>query len=228
MKKRIILVTGGNRGIGLATVKGLSINKDDKILMGCRNLEEGEKASQELGGNISPVHVDLNDRDQLKSAVEKIIEEYGRIDVLINNAGVHHPGSFNEVSVEDYDQSMRVNTTAPFELIRAVLPSMEKNGYGRIVNVASGWGSFNEGLEGPFAYSVSKAAINAMTFHMAKTMPKNIKINSMCPGWVRTRMGGDAAPRTPEEGADTAIFLANLEADGPSGGFYRDRKPIKW
>ena len=96
------------------------------------------------------------------------------------------------------------------------------------MNVSSGWGSFAEGLSGSAAYSISKAALNAVTLSLSKGLAKNVKINSMCPGWVRTRMGGEGAPRTPEEGANTAIWLATLPEDGPSGGFYRDRRLIPW
>ncbi len=100
--------------------------------------------------------------------------------------------------------------------------------YGRIVNVSSGWGSFTEGMGGPGLYGVTKAALNALTVRLAKELPSMIKINAVCPGWVRTRMGGQGATRTPDEGADTAVWLATLPDDGPTGRFFRDRKPIEW
>jgi NAD(P)-dependent dehydrogenase (short-subunit alcohol dehydrogenase family) len=105
---------------------------------------------------------------------------------------------------------------------------MIKRDYGRIVNISSGWGSFSDGLTGPFSYSYSKACLNAFTVTAAKNLPKNIKINSMCPGWVKTRMGGDTAPRTPEQGAETAIWLANADEDSATGQFFRDKKMIPW
>ncbi|MGL5096272.1 MAG: SDR family NAD(P)-dependent oxidoreductase, partial [Planctomycetia bacterium] len=99
---------------------------------------------------------------------------------------------------------------------------------GRIVNVSSGWGSFAEGLEGPGFYGVTKAALNALTVRLAAESPPAVKVNAMCPGWVRTRMGGDDADRTPDQGADTAIWLATLPDAGPTGRFFRDRHPIDW
>jgi NAD(P)-dependent dehydrogenase (short-subunit alcohol dehydrogenase family) len=105
---------------------------------------------------------------------------------------------------------------------------MIARGYGRIVNLSSGYGSFAEGLEGPAAYSLSKAALNALTVRLAREARGDVKVNAACPGWVRTRMGGDTAPRAVEEGANTIVWLATLPADGPSGGFFRDRRAISW
>ena len=109
-----------------------------------------------------------------------------------------------------------------------LVPGMKSRNYGRVVNLSSGWGAFSEGLAGPGAYGVAKAALNALTVSAARALPANVKVNAMCPGWVRTRMGGMTATRSPEEGADTAIWLATLDNDGPTGGFFRDRAPIDW
>ena len=104
---------------------------------------------------------------------------------------------------------------------------MLQRGYGRVVNVSSGGGSFGEGL-GPAAYAVSKAALNALTVKMAQALRGNVKVNAMCPGWVRTDMGGSGAPRSPEDAVDTLVWLATLSEYGPNGGFFRDQKPIPW
>lgn len=226
--KRVILVTGGNRGIGLAIVKGLARSADDIVLLGCRNIEEGQQIANEIGLNTKAVKIDLTNREELKKNIAKILFDYERVDVLVNNAGVLNEGSFEDISLEDIDDSLRVNTLGPLELIRAVLPAMRKNNYGRIINLSSGWGSFDDGLTGPFSYSFAKASLNALTLTVARSLPKHIKINSMCPGWVRTRMGGQMATRSPEEGAETAIWLANSDEDGPSGGFFRDKRLIEW
>ncbi len=223
MEKRTILVTGANRGIGLAICEALSSQGHFRILMGMRHPAEAAKLPSAYG-----VKLDLSTRVGMASDLQKILEQYGPIDGLVNNAGVLHEGDIHKVELQDYDDSLRVNTTAPLELMQALLPSMIKRGYGRIVNISSGWGSFGEGLTGPISYSVSKAALNALTKNISKDLPSNVLINSMCPGWVNTRMGGPAAPRTPAEGARTAVWLVTLPDNGPNGGFFRDQKPISW
>lgn len=105
---------------------------------------------------------------------------------------------------------------------------MVERGYGRAVNVSSGYGSFAEGLEGPAAYALSKVALNAHTLRLASEVSGDVKVNAACPGWVRTRMGGSGATRSVEQGADTIVWLATLDGDGPSGGFFRDRERIGW
>jgi NAD(P)-dependent dehydrogenase (short-subunit alcohol dehydrogenase family) len=222
------LVTGANRGIGLAIAAGLNRLGGIKVLVGSRRAEDGENAAGTLGGNAISVPLDLSHTEDLRRQVRNIVDVHGSIDILVNNAGVLEPGNILEIESDQLNHSLQVNFLAPLALIRELVPGMNARRYGRIVNVSSGWGSFAEGLSGPAAYSISKAALNALTLSLSKDLPKNVKINSMCPGWVRTRMGGEAAPHTPEEGADTAIWLATLPDDGPSGGFYRDRRLIEW
>lgn len=226
--QRNILVTGGNRGIGLAAVAELAINPDNHLLLGSRDLAQGQKAARNIEGQVTAVQMRLSNPADLKADIDSLLAAHGRVDVLINNAGVLHEGSSLDTSAEHMADAMQVNTLAPIRLIQATLPGMAANGYGRIVNVSSGWGAFAEGLAGPFSYSVSKAAINAVTLTVNRDLPPHIKINSMCPGWVNTRMGGMAAPRSPAEGAATICWLADLPADGPSGVFFRDNKPINW
>ena len=223
---KLALVTGANRGIGLAIAKGLA-DEGLKVLMAVRDVSAGKKSAKEVEG-AEVVQLDLSDREQLKKQIDEIIEKYPDIDVVVNNAGILKEGDINNVSDEDFNLSMNVNFFGPYEMIRAFAPLMEKKGYGRIVNVSSGWGSFyDDGLTGPAAYSISKAALNALTLNSSRAYA-NVKINSMCPGWVKTDMGGPSATRSPEEGADTAIFLATLPDSGPTGKFFRDRKEIDW
>ena len=215
-----VLVTGGNRGIGLAIAKGLKQLGMD-VAIGSRNRADGEAAV--TGTGMSCVELDVSDARSIEAAIASV----GPFDVLVNNAGV----LFQEPMLarpEQFEQSMAVMVEGPYRLIRACAPHMMSQGYGRIVNVSSGWGAFAEGITAPGAYGVAKAALNALTLAFSHQLPPSVKINSMCPGWVRTRMGGSSASRTPEEGADTAIWLATLPEDGPTGGFFRNRKPIGW
>lgn len=214
------LVTGGNRGIGKEIAKGLVAEGMD-VLIGVRDLDAGKAVAEEIGAEA--VHCDLD------GAQESVVlpPEAEAVDVLVNNAGVlYDAGLFTEAA--RFEETIDVMLRGPYFLMRAAMPYMKRTGYGRIVNVSSGWGSFAEGLGGPGAYGIAKAGLNALTVAAAREAPKGVKINAMCPGWVRTRMGGPSATRSPEEGADTAIWLATLPEDGPSGKFFRRRKEIEW
>jgi NAD(P)-dependent dehydrogenase (short-subunit alcohol dehydrogenase family) len=225
---RTALITGANRGIGLAIGTGLARQEGIKVVLGCRDVMEGQKAAARIQGQVAAVGLDLSNRAELKRQYAAFAAQHGDPDILVNNAGVLIEGELLTVDEADFEASLRTNFLGPFDLLRLAVPAMRARRYGRIVNVSSGWGSLSEGLGGPAAYSVSKAALNALTVSLANDLPTNVKINSMCPGWVRTRMGGPNASRSPEEAADTAIWLATLPADGPNGGFFRDRKPAVW
>ena len=217
---RRALVTGANRGIGAAIAKGLAAAGLD-VILGARDLAAGAAVAKEIGGRA--VRLDLAEAGGIAAA----LAEAGEIDVLVNNAGVLSDAPlFGPES--DFDAAMAVMVQAPFALMRATLPGMEARGYGRIVNVSSNWGSFSAGLQGPGAYGIAKAALNALTVRAAREVSPAVKVNAMHPGWVRTRMGGADAEVSPEEGADTAIWLATLADDGPSGGFFSLRKEIDW
>lgn len=221
------LVTGGNRGIGLAIVAGLA-EQGIRVLLACRDVAAGERAASSLAGDIHVVALDLSRPEQLLSDIEQISAEFPKIDILVNNAGVLDEGDLAHVSRNAFMQSMQVNALTVFDLIQHFAGRMSEAGYGRVVNVSSGWGAFSDGLNGPAAYSVSKATLNALTKVAAQTYTGDVKINAMCPGWVRTQMGGMAADRSPEQGAETAIWLATLNQSGPNGQFFRDKTPISW
>jgi len=228
--KRTALVTGGNRGIGLAITRQLA-ERGHSVLLGSRDVESGKAAAESLrrlGHDVEAVHVDLNVPEIIDAAVGSVGKSGRRIDALVNNAGVLHEKPLLELTDSEIAESIAVHITGPLRLIRLLAPNMIARGYGRIVNVSSGWGSFAEGLGGPGAYGVTKAALNAMTVRLANELPPTIKVNAMCPGWVRTRMGGEETTRTPDEGAATAVWLATLADDGPSGGFFRDQERIEW
>ena len=218
--KRTALVTGGNRGIGLAIAQGL-VQQNLDVIIGSRDLKDGEQAAAEIGAQA--VLLDL----MSTASIQQAVAQTGPVDVLVNNAGVLYDRRMLD-QPQDFTESMAVMVHAPYWLIHHLAPAMVRNDYGRIVNVSSGWGAFSAGLGGPGAYGVAKAALNALTLALSRELPESVKINAMCPGWVRTRMGGRAAPRSPEAGAATAIWLATLPDNGPTGGFFRDRRSIEW
>ena len=228
--KRTVLVTGANRGIGLAIARELA-DFGHSVFLSARDIKAGEDAARSLrrlGLAVAPIHVDLTAAAAIDAAINDIHKSGRSVDVLVNNAGVLHEKPLLDLTDAEIADSIAVHLTGPIRLICALVPTMVARGYGRIVNVSSDWGSFAEGLGGPGFYGVTKAALNALTVRLAKELPSAVKVNAMCPGWVRTRMGGQSATRTPDAGADTAVWLATLPDDGPTGGFFRDRKPIEW
>ena len=179
--------------------------------------------------------LDVRSPNSVRAAVAHVMDLFGRIDVLANNAAILKEGfspadaSVLDASADVVLETFEVNTLGPLRLIQAVVPHMKTLGYGRIVNVSSGAGQLSDMGGGFPAYRMSKAALNALTrITAAEIGPGDIKINAMCPGWVRTDLGGPNATRTVDKGAETAVWLALLPADGPTGGFFRDMKPIPW
>ncbi|CAN5328473.1 SDR family NAD(P)-dependent oxidoreductase [soil metagenome] len=226
--RKTALVTGANRGIGFAVANGLAARGNIKVILAARRAEDAEAASKAVSGEVVGVVLELSEPREITRMARRIDAEHGPIDILVNNAGVLKSGDALEATTQDLIESLMVNTVAPFALTRSLGPAMKNRGWGRIVNVSSGLGSFDDGLAGPAAYAISKAALNAVTVAAAHALGGTVKVNATCPGWVRTRMGGDAASRSPEEGAETAIWLATLPDDGPTGRFFRDRRPIAW
>lgn len=224
---RTALVTGANRGIGLAIARGLA-ERDIHVLAAARSVDKAQTAVNQIDGRVTGVALDLSEPGVVSEAASQLAEAYGPIDILVNNAGVLVKDDLGELDLADFVHSLQVHLIAAFELIQVLGVPMRERGRGRIVNMTSGWGAFAEDLEGPFAYAVSKAGLNALTVKAAQALGDSVKVNSACPGWVRTDMGGDQAPRSVEEGADTPIWLATLPDDGPTGGFFRSRKPIDW
>jgi NAD(P)-dependent dehydrogenase (short-subunit alcohol dehydrogenase family) len=193
------------------------------VFAGARDPDDVEDAD-----GIVPIVLDVTDQATVDAAQEQIGSDPGHLDALINNAGVYG----DPVGVVDYDldrahEVLEVNTFGPWRLCQALVPLLQRSPHPRIVNVSSGAGQLSDMNGGGAAYRLSKAALNALTRTLASD-ERGIKVNTMCPGWVRTDMGGSAAPRSVEEGADTAVWLATLSDDGPTGGFFRNRKPIPW
>ena len=236
MTLKTALVTGGNRGIGLETARQLA-GHGLHVFLGTRDLAAGEDAALSLladGLNVRAVPCDVADNDSVEGCAHIIAEMGHSVDVLVNNAGVVNRAGVLSTSWNEWRSVFETNFSGASRTTRVFLPGMIERGYGRIVNVSSGYGSFGEGLEGPPPYSTSKAALDALTLKTAQEIERSesggvdIKVNACCPGWVRTRMGGASAARSVEDGADVVCWLATLDDDGPSGGFFRDRKRIPW
>lgn len=224
-----VLVTGGNRGIGREIVRGYA-KQGLKVLLGCRNEEEGLEAKKNIvGGDVHVITLDLNNEQQLIESVTRAQAVYGNIDILINNAGILIEKDWQNVTTDDMHQLMQVHVYGPLSIIQQVLPTMIENNYGRIVNVSSTYGAFDQEVNGPIAYSISKAALNALTVNIAHHVDEtNVKINAMTPGWVHTRLGGKDGERTPKKGAETAVWLGLIDKDGPTGSFFKDKKLLSW
>ena len=217
------LVSGTSRGIGAEIARELAADHDFMVFAGARDPDDVKE-----GDGIIPIELDVTDQGTVDAAQERIGSDPGRLDALVNNAGVYG----DPIGAANYDlggahEVLEVNTFGPWRLIEAFLPLMRNSPQPRIVNVSSGAGQLSDMNGGRAAYRLSKAALNALTRTLASD-ERWVKVNTMCPGWVRTDMGGSAAPRSVEEGADTAVWLATLPDDGPTGGFFRNRKPIPW
>jgi NAD(P)-dependent dehydrogenase (short-subunit alcohol dehydrogenase family) len=231
---RVALVTGGNRGIGYEICRQLAA-QGLGVVLAARDAGKGRaaaKALQQAGLEVEFHRLDVTSCRSIRACVAAVAERRKRIDVLINNAGIMidpRGSHFLDSKLDTYRDTLETNLFGPLQLAQAVIPLMKANRYGRIVNLSSGLGQLSEMGAGTPAYRISKASINALTRILAAEFKEsNVLVNSMCPGWVRTGMGGESAPRTAEEAADTAIWLGTLPDDGPTGGFFRDRAPIAW
>jgi NAD(P)-dependent dehydrogenase (short-subunit alcohol dehydrogenase family) len=239
--KKIAFVTGANKGLGFEISRQLG-KLGATVLLGTRDKKRGLAAAEKL--KIEGIHahsliIDVTHEPSIVRAAEFIQQEYGRLDILVNNAGIMEDPSLKPSSVP-HDILRDVFDTNFFGAItvsQTLLPLLKKSAAGRIVNISSSLGSLTLQADpgGPFAdmkvlgYNSSKTALNAFTVHLAFELRDTpIKVNSGCPGWVKTDIGGPNAPGTVEEGADTPVWLATLPPDGPTGGFFNSRKPVPW
>jgi NAD(P)-dependent dehydrogenase (short-subunit alcohol dehydrogenase family) len=236
-EKPIAVVTGANRGIGLETSRQLA-GKGYHVILTARATLKGELAAQKLrdeGLDVEFQTLDVTALDSIKRLAQYIQKEHGRLDVLVNNAGIFpdpSPGepesSALKADIEILRQAMETNTFGALRVCQSLVPLMQGR-RGRVVNMSSGMGQLSEMNGCCPAYRLSKTALNAVTRILADELQDTgVKVNSVCPGWVQTDMGGPNATRTVAEGADTVVWLATLPEDGPSGGFFRDREQIPW
>ncbi|HUU71858.1 MAG TPA: SDR family oxidoreductase [Burkholderiales bacterium] len=234
MDKRIAVVTGGNKGIGFEICRQLA-HRGLRVVLTSRDAVRGGEAHDQLRGEGLDVvfHVlDVDSDDSVTALAASLEKEQGRVDVLVNNAGIMidtpRKGILDE-SLAVFRKTLETNFFGALRMCQAIVPIMQHGHYGRIVNLSSGLGQLDEMGDGTAAYRASKTALNALT-RMVATAVKgdDILVNSMCPGWVRTDMGGPNAARAVDAGAETAIWLAMLPHGGPTGGFFRDKSPIPW
>ncbi|QWU13773.1 NAD(P)-dependent dehydrogenase, short-chain alcohol dehydrogenase family [Paenibacillus sophorae] len=231
--KQVALVTGGNRGIGYELVKQLALN-GFRVILASRDPETGHAAVQKLKESnldVSVVVMDVDNQESIRQSAITVNERYGRLDVLINNAGVYLDKNEKLLNLEPsiLEGTMATNFFGAYYVMNSFMPLMEKQGYGRIINVSSEYGAMSElSYQGVGAYKLSKLALNGLTRLVAAEIKGDIKINAVDPGWVSSDMGGPSAPRTPKQAAESILWLATIGPEGPSGKFFRDGKQIPW
>jgi NAD(P)-dependent dehydrogenase (short-subunit alcohol dehydrogenase family) len=240
--KKVALISGANKGIGLETARQLG-KLAMTVLIGARDLAKGEAAAEELrkdGVDARAVRLDVVNPADLEAAAAMIESKFGVLDVLVNNAGTIVGETLGEDSVltlseDDLRATFDTNFFAVVNATNAFLPLLKKSEAARIVNVSSILGSLTMHADGTltagkmFAYDASKTALNAYTIHLAQALEETkIKVNSAHPGWVKTDLGSDAAPLSVVDGAKTEVMLATLGEDGPTGGFFHLGETLPW
>ena len=229
---KTVLVTGANKGIGREVARQLA-RKGFHVFVAARNPDAGRKAADEIGkqsGKTTFIEVDVTDNASVKAAAREFSKIADHLDVLVNNAGIMMDGddAILEVSDNIFRRTIETNVLGALRVTRAFAPLLVKSKAPRVINVSSGGGQLTGGAEGwSPAYCISKTALNGVTSQLAAALPK-FAVNSVCPGWVRTDMGGRNATRSVEEGADTIVWLATDAPQELTGRFLRDRKEIPW
>jgi NAD(P)-dependent dehydrogenase (short-subunit alcohol dehydrogenase family) len=231
--KRLAVVTGGNRGIGLEVCRQLA-RSGAEVVLTARSSEKGQAAVAELaeeGLTVLFHQLDVTSQNSVRKLVKTLADEHGRLDILVNNAGIYIDRGMRvtEIDLALVRQTLETNFFGALRLCQLLVPLMERHGYGRIVNISSQLGSLKNMTGYSLAYKTSKTALNALTRILAAEQEgTNILVNAVNPGWVQTDMGGSHAPRSLEKGAETAVWLATLPEDGPTGGFFLDKRPYDW
>jgi len=234
MSARIAVVTGGNKGIGFEISRQLA-RRGVNVVLTARDKSRGLHAVRVLQAerlNVVFHALDVTDTRSVAALARYMIQVHCRCDILVNNAGISLRGSGKSVlttALHDFAVTFDTNFYGALRMCQALVPFMAQQRYGRVVNLASGMGQLGSMEDGWAAYRVSKTALNALTRMVAAAAHgRGVLVNSVCPGWVRTDMGGPAAARSVQKGAQTAVWLALLPDAGPTGGFFRDRRHIPW
>jgi NAD(P)-dependent dehydrogenase (short-subunit alcohol dehydrogenase family) len=230
--KKIAVVTGALKGIGLQVAKDLA-RKDHGVILSGRDEIRGKTLQEQLardGLKVSFHCLDVGNPESIEDFTARLLREFGHIDILVNNAGIcpqDREDGDTEPLIDGIERAFQTNALGPYLLCRRLLPSMLKNNFGRVVNVSTGMAQLSDMNAGSPAYRMSKVALNAVTRMFAdQCKGKNVLVNSVCPGWVRTDMGGPGATRSLEQGSASILWAVNLGEDGPNGGFFRDGKRL--
>jgi NAD(P)-dependent dehydrogenase (short-subunit alcohol dehydrogenase family) len=229
---KTVLITGANKGIGHEVARQLAA-KGFHVFVGARNAKAGRKAAEAItkqSGKATFLEIDVADHDSVTNAAREFSNVEGHLDVLVNNAGIIVDGddAILEISDDLFRKTLETNTLGVLRVTRAFAPLLRKSKAPRVINVSSGGGQLTGGADGwAPAYCISKTALNGVTVQLAAALPK-FAVNSVCPGWVRTEMGGESASRSVEEGADTIVWLASEAPENLTAKFLRDRKEIPW
>src|SRR6266576_4767838 len=229
--QRIALVTGANKGIGFEVSRELE-RMGFRVCLGARNVTAGRAAAEKLSkdGDVVFIEIDVADADSIRHAAEELADQTDHLDVLINNAGILLDEDKDALTItpEIFETTLRTNTVGPLLVAQAFVPFLKKSDAPRIVNVSSGGGQLADGADGwAPAYCISKTALNGVTAQLAAALPE-FAVNSVCPGWVQTDMGGPNATRSVGEGATGIVWLAVDAPQDETGKFWRDRKVIPW
>lgn len=230
--QRVALITGANRGIGLEMARQLARRKFHVIIT-CRDDAKGEQAAKEIGvsSEVSFLPLDVSSSESIRAAASRFEQVANHLDVLINNAGIYPDKGLTVLSLprDRLEKAFETNAFGPLEVTQAFLPWLRRADSARVINVSSGYGQL-EGLSANVpSYCLSKLALNGVTIMLAEALRvDHIAVNSMCPGWVRTDMGGAGATLSVAEGADTGVWLADEAPQELTGRFFRNRQEISW
>jgi NAD(P)-dependent dehydrogenase (short-subunit alcohol dehydrogenase family) len=229
MSARVVVVTGGNRGIGREVARQAAA-AGDTVVLTARDPAKAEEAAAALDGDVTAHQLDVTDRDSAAALARDLADAHGRVDVLVNNAAIHYDTGqqARNADLAVVREALETNLLGAWQVTLALLDLLRASEAGRIVNVSSGAGSLADMGGGTPAYSVSKVGLNALTRMLADELRGNgILVNSVCPGWVATDMGG-AGGRPVADGAASVMWAVDLPSDGPTGGFFRDGEPVAW
>jgi NAD(P)-dependent dehydrogenase (short-subunit alcohol dehydrogenase family) len=227
MPTRTALITGANRGIGQEIARQL-VAAGVTVVVGSRDPAAGQAAAGALGPDARAEALDVTDPASVGACQRRLADDGVEVDILVNNAGLYTTTPLLTIEEGALLEALEVNFIGAWRTARAFVPGMRARRWGRVVNVATGYAHFAERPPQAGAYGLAKASLNVLTRMIAAEAGGHVKVNSMSPGWVATRMGGSGAPRSVQEGADTAVWLATLPDDGPTDGFYYDRERIPW